>query len=180
MIYITEMAFPNDARRDDWHAFYLTQIANLQTVPGFIASQRFQALHPMDSPFTTLHEVTSGGVFESDIYKRKGGRASNGDFQPEMTHWHRNLYDGVPHTPDVADGRFLVYVDAPREVAERDMALPAGLPMQWLTLCGLDRTIPHRGMAIVEEPGDLLERARQDKRIRVFKPFTARISKGRP
>ena len=38
LIYITEMAFANPSRLAQWHAHYLRNIANLQTVPGFLAS----------------------------------------------------------------------------------------------------------------------------------------------
>jgi hypothetical protein len=80
LIYITEMAFADPSRLAEWHAHYLRNIANLQTVPGFLASQRFEALADTPSPFSALHEIASADVFESAIYKQRGGRASNGDW----------------------------------------------------------------------------------------------------
>ena len=51
MIYITEMAFAKPSRLVEWHAHYLRNIANLQTVPGFLASQRFESLADTPSPY---------------------------------------------------------------------------------------------------------------------------------
>jgi hypothetical protein len=175
LIYITEMAFADPARLDEWHAHYLRNIANLQTVPGFRASQRFEALADTPSPFSALHEIASADMFESAIYKARGGRASNGVWQKDMINWHRNLYAGLDETPDVADGTYLVFVDAKREVAEREIALPPRVEVHWLTLVGLDRTIPHRGIAVVAEAEPMLTLARQDGRVKIFKPITRKI-----
>ena len=122
MIYITEMAFADPSRLAQWHAHYLRNIANLQTVPGFLASQRFEALADTPSPFSALHEIASADVFESAIYKQRGGRASNGDWQNDMINWHRNLYSGLDATPEVANDAYLLFIDEKREVAEREIA----------------------------------------------------------
>src|SRR5262245_65462175 len=145
LIYITEMAFADPSRLVEWHAHYLRNIANLQTVPGFLASQRFESLAETLSPFTALHEIASPDVFESAIYKQRGGRASNGAWQADMINWHRNLSSGLDATPEGADDAFLLFIDERREGAEREIALPPGGRMHWLTLAGPDRTIPPRG-----------------------------------
>lgn len=178
MIYITEMAFADPARLAEWHAFYLRQIANLQTVPGFLASQRFESLAETVSPFTALHEIASADMFESAIYKQRGGRASNGAWQVDMINWHRNLYEGGA-TPEVADDAFLLFVDEKREVAEREIALPQGVEIDWLNLVGLDRTIPHRGIAVLQEADTMLKLAKIDKRVKVFRPITKKIRQKR-
>ena len=175
MIYITEMAFPNKSRLADWHAFYLLQIANLQTVPGFLASQRFEAVVDTISTYTTLHEIASPDVFESAIYRQRGGRASNGEWQVEMTNWHRNLYDGLDETPEVANDSYLLFVDEKREIAERDIPLLSGVRMHWLNLVGLDRTIPHRGIAVLRNAEPMLALAERDKRVHVYRPITEKI-----
>ena len=72
MIYITEMAFPGLSGLAEWHAHYLRNIANLHTVPGFLASQRFQALADTPSPFSALHEIASADVFECAINSSVG------------------------------------------------------------------------------------------------------------
>src|SRR5947207_2779709 len=132
------MAFANPARLAEWHAHYLRNIANLQTVPGFLASQRFEALHDTPSPYSALHEIASAEMFESAIYKQRGGRASNGEWQTDMINWHRNLYDGLDATPDVAVGSYLLFIDEKREIAEREIAVPSAVRVHWLNLVGLD------------------------------------------
>lgn len=179
MIYITEMAFANPSRLAEWHAHYLRQIANLQTVPGFLASQRFESLADTPSPFSALHEIASADMFESAIYRQRGGRASNGEWQVEMINWHRNLYDGLDATPEVANGAYLLFVDEQRDIAEREIALPPGVPIHWLNLVGLDRTIPYRGIAVLEDPDAMLAIARVDPRVKVFRPITEKIRQRR-
>jgi hypothetical protein len=175
LIYITEMAFADPSRLAQWHAHYLRNIENLQTVPGFLASQRFEAVADTPSPFSALHEIASADVFESAIYKQRGGRASNGDWQKDMIRWHRNLYGGLDATPEVANDAYLVFVDAKRDVAEREIAVPAGVRIHWLTLAGLDRTIPHRGIAVLDDARDMLAIAKADARVKVFRPITGKI-----
>src|SRR5262245_19640930 len=132
LIYITEMAFADPSRLAEWHAHYLRNIANLQTVPGFLASQRFESLAATPSPYSALHEIASADVFESAIYQQRGGRASNGAWQKDMINWHRNLYSGLDATPEVADGAYLLFIDEQREIAERELVLPAGVQVHWL------------------------------------------------
>ena len=175
MIYITEMGFADPSRLADWHAHYLRNIANLQTVPGFLASQRFESLADTPSPFSAIHEIASADVFESAIYQQRGGRASNGDWQKDMINWHRNLYSGLDATPEVADGAYLLFIDEQREVAEREIALPGGVRIHWLRLVGLDRTIPHRGIAVLDDVREMLAIAKVDQRVKVFRPITRKI-----
>src|SRR5262245_2276409 len=169
------MGFADPSRLADWHAHYLRNIANLQTVPGFLASQRFESLAPTPSPYCAMHEIASADMFESAIYKQRGGRASNGDWQQLMINWHRNLYSGLDTTPEVADDAYLLFVDAKQEVAEREIALPPGGRMHWLTLAGLDRTIPHRGIAVLDDANEMLALAKADPRVKIFRPITSKI-----
>src|ERR1041384_7283802 len=78
MIYMVEMDFPHPERLAEWHAWYLAHVRVLQTVPGFRASQRFQAITETPSPYLALHEVASPAVFESPEYRARGGPASTG------------------------------------------------------------------------------------------------------
>lgn len=175
MIYITENAFADPSRLQDWHAHYRRNIANLQTVPGFLASQRFESLVETVSNFCAVHDIASAGMFESEIYKARGGRQSNGDWQPLMTNWHRNLYDWTGETPEVSEGSHLLLVDEKREIAEREIALPRNADIRWLTLAGLDRTRPHRGLAVVGDPKEAFALAKADPRVKIFKPITEKI-----
>lgn len=175
MIYITENAFADPSRLQEWHAHYRRNIANLQTVPGFLASQRFESLVDTVSNYCAVHDIASADMFESEIYKTRGGRQSNGDWQPLMTHWHRNLYDWAGETPEVAEGSHLLLVDEKREIAEREIALPRNTDIRWLTLVGLDRTRPHRGLAVIGDPNEAIALAKADPRVKIFKPITEKI-----
>jgi hypothetical protein len=92
-----------------------------------------------------------------------------------MIRWHRNLYGGLDATPEVANDAYLVFIDAKRDVAEREIAVPAGVRIHWLTLVGLDRTIPHRGIAVLDDARDMLAIAKADARVKVFRPITGKI-----
>jgi hypothetical protein len=47
--------------------------------------------------------------------------------------------------------------------------------IHWLTLVGLDRTIPHRGIAVLDDAQGMLAIARVDSRVKVFRPITSKI-----
>src|SRR3979490_2907077 len=114
------MAFADPSRLAEWHAHSLRNIANLQTVPGFLASQRFESLAETPSPYAAMHEIASADVFESAIYQQRGGRASNGEGQKPMTNGPRKPHSGLEATPEVADDAYLLFIDETREVAERE------------------------------------------------------------
>ena len=67
------------------------------------------------------------------------------------------------------------FIDEQRDVAEREIALPAGVHVHWLTLVGLDRTIPHRGIAVLDDAREMLATAKVDTRVKVFRPITRKI-----
>ncbi|MEA2963264.1 MAG: hypothetical protein QOI46_3362, partial [Alphaproteobacteria bacterium] len=89
--------------------------------------------------------------------------------------WHRNLYSGLDATPEVANDAYLLFIDAKREVAEREIAVPPEVHIHWLTLVGLDRTIPDRGIAVLDDAQDMLAIAKLDSRVKVFRPITKKI-----
>jgi hypothetical protein len=135
MIYMVEMDLADGTRKPEWHDWYLAHIKKLLTVPGFNASQRFQALTPTPSPWLALHDVSSGAVFESPDYRAKGGPSGTGEWQARMTNWYRNLFDGLAEAPEVPQGAHLIVIEA-------GARLPAGLEgrVTWLTSVGLDRS----------------------------------------
>jgi hypothetical protein len=47
--------------------------------------------------------------------------------------------------------------------------------IHWLTLVGLDRTIPHRGIAVLDYAHGMLAIAKVDSRVKVFRPITRKI-----
>src|SRR5262245_50301667 len=78
MIYMVEMTLLETARRAEWDAWYVAHQHQLLTIPGFRASQRFEAIHTAESAFVALHEVDSPEVFVSSPYRAKGGPSNTG------------------------------------------------------------------------------------------------------
>jgi hypothetical protein len=68
-----------------------------------------------------------------------------------------------------------LFIDEKREVAEREIAVPPGVRIHWLDLAGLDRTIPHRGIAVLDDADAMVATAKVDKRVKVFRPITRKI-----
>jgi hypothetical protein len=170
MIYMVEMDFPHPELLAEWHAWYLAHIRVLQTVPGFHASQRFQAIVETPSPYLALHEVASPALFESAEYRARGGPASTGQWRHLQTNWRRNLLDGIEETPEVPEDKFLVVLrDA------RDAGFPVDGPISWLRGAGLDGTEGECGIAIVGDPAPLADIARRDERVRIYRPISEKI-----
>ena len=173
MIYMVEMDFPHPERLQEWHEWYLAHIRVLLTVPGFRASQRFQAIGETAAPYLALHEVESAGLFDSAAYRSRGGPASTGEWRQLQTNWRRNLLEGLDETPDVPNDRHVLLLDE-----ARDVRLPPGIDLSWLRGVGLDATLKECGMAVVSDPAPLLDLARRDPRVRVYRPISEKIRAG--
>lgn len=150
MIYMVEMALADSEmhRRAEWEAWYLSHQKMLLTIPGFRASQRFEAMEPCDAPFVALHDVAGPEVFTSEAYRAKAGPAGTGEWREKMPNWHRNLFTGVEHTPDVRMDQWLAVVEE---------GVPATrcegmLDLQWMEAVGLDGNVRRRAIAVVEMP----------------------------
>ncbi len=171
MIYMVEMALLDTARRTEWDAWYLAHQHRLLAIPGIRASQRFEAIHAATSPFVALHEVDSPDVFTSATYRAQAGPANTGEWQARMGHWHRNLFDGLAHTPDVgADSRLVVVEDG------GGGSLPAGTPVSWMHAVGLEQSVKRRGLAVL--PPAAADGLAGAPAIRVLKPIGPRLRSG--
>ena len=168
---MVEMALLDIARRAEWDAWYVAHQHRLLSIPGIHASQRFEAIHAAESPFVALHEVDSAEIFTGPSYRAQAGPSNTGEWQAKMGNWHRNLFDGVDHTPDVPmDARLLVIE------ADGGSALPDRVSVEWMKAVGLDRSVPRRGLAVVPPAtGDRLSGTRG---VRVLKPIGPRLRKG--
>ena len=172
MIYMVEMDFPHPERLREWHDWYLAHIRVLLTVPGFRASQRFQAVCETAAPYLALHEVASAGLFDSAAYRSRGGPASTGEWRQLQTNWRRNLLEGLGETPDVLGDRHVLMLEG------SDVRPPAGIDATWLRGVGLDSTIKECGLAVVNDPAPLLDLARHDPRVRLYRPISEKIRAG--
>ena len=161
---MVEMALLDTARRAEWDAWYTAHQHRLLAIPGFRASQRFEAIHPAASPFVALHEVDSADVFTSQPYRAQAGPGNTGAWQVLMNNWHRNLLDGE-HTPEMPAGTRLVVVED---------GAGAGLPVQWMKTVGLDGSVPRRGIAVM--PVAAADRLAGEPGLRVLKASGPRLT----
>src|SRR5437899_7395013 len=167
MIYMVEMALLETARRAEWDTWYVAHQHRLLSIPGFRASQRFEAIHAAASPFVALHEVDSPEIFAGPPYREKAGPGNTGQWQARMGNWHRNLFDGIDHTPDVAmDARLVVVED------EGGVTLPQSVSVTWMKAVGLDRSVQRRGLAVL--PPATADRLVGAQGIRVLRPIGPR------
>ncbi len=166
MIYMVEMALLDTARRAEWDAWYVSHQHRLLSIPGFRASQRFEAIHSAESPFVALHEVDSGDIFTSPAYRAKAGPSNTGEWQTKMGNWHRNLF-AADHTPDVPmDARLVVVEDGAR--------VPPHVSVAWTDAVGLDRSVPRRGLGVL--PRLTAEPLAGQPGVRVLKPIGPRLT----
>jgi hypothetical protein len=168
MIYMVEMALLDTARRAEWDAWYVAHQHRLLSIPGFRASQRFEAIRAAESPFVALHEIDSPDIFAGPAYRAKAGPGNTGEWQTRMGHWHRNVFSGIDHTPDVPMHARLVVVEDGADAAAPDLGT-----VQWMDAVGLDRSVRRRGLAVM--PPATADRLAGAPGIRVLRPIGPRL-----
>lgn len=169
MIYTVECAFADPARENAWNAWYdAEKLEALLSVPGFRASQRFRAVTDAPAPYLAIHSIRDAAVLGQRAYGDAGGGAFGG-WDDLVTNWDRNLFTGMEAAPEVSAEEWLVMLDDPAAAKEAQ-----GASFAWLEIAGLDRTVPRRGLAIVDqETGAELAREKAAM-LRVFEPITGR------
>ena len=173
MMFMVEMALAESEmhRRAEWEAWYLSHQKMLLTIPGFRASQRFEAMEPCDSPFVALHEVVGPELFTSEPYRAKAGPGGTGEWQHKMPNWYRNLFTGVEHTPDVRMDQWLAVVEE---------GVPATrcegmLDLHWMESIGLDGNVKRRAIAVIDM-GFIANAFATAEGTRVCRPLMPRIT----
>jgi hypothetical protein len=170
MIYMVEMDMRLGDREAEWHDWYLAHIRVLLTVPGFRASQRFKSLLPAPAPYLALHQVDSGAIFDSAEYRARGGPASTGQWRALHLNWRRNLLDGLAEAPEVPANATLLRLEN-----AHDIRLPAGIKVAWSNVAGLDSDAAEFGLAVIDDPAPLLDIARGDERVRLYRPISEKL-----
>jgi hypothetical protein len=90
-----------------------------------------------------------------------------------MGNWHRNVFRGLDHTPDVPMEARLVVVERGAEGS-----LPRDADVRWLESIGLDQSVRRRGIAVMHPShADLLAGT---PGIRVLKPLGERLTPSSP
>lgn len=168
MIYTVECAFTDPAREDEWNRHYSGEkLDNLLRLPGWRTSQRLRAITPMAAPYFAMHTLR-----DADVLGRQYGSIGGGVFggwEGFIANWNRNLFAGIDVAPDVAADCCLV-------VAE-DAAAAARFPdlaFAWMESCGLDRSVPMLGLAVVGRAEGEVLAEKHVGTLRVYEPIMAR------
>ena len=145
MIFNSQSGLTDPTRESDWAQWYFEHLRIMATVPGVFSAQRFTTTHPLHSPSLAMYGVASADVFAGEYYQSVRGM---GEWLPLIDkQWYkRNLFDGLPAAPLVAEDQVLLVTD--RDVP--DIQLAAGL-FTWLNVAGIDRSTPYRGIAVVDK-----------------------------
>jgi hypothetical protein len=108
-------------------------------------------------------------VRPSDEYRQKGG-GNFARWQQHITDWHRNLYDGPDHAPDIGQGEYLVTTaDGPQSLAAM------GLTPHCMQAVALDHVPSMLWLAALRQDaapraGDLA------KGVRLYAPMTRQLN----
>lgn len=168
MIYTVECAFTDPVREEEWNRHYSGEkLDNLLRLPGWRTSQRFRALTPIDAPYFAMHTLRDADVLGQQ-YKSIGCGVFGG-WEGFIANWHRNLFAGIDVAPDVPPDACLVIGEDPASVAR----FP-DLRFSWMESCGLDRSVPMLGLAVVGRAiGERLAAANAEE-LRIYDPIMRR------
>jgi hypothetical protein len=172
MIYTVECAFTDPPREEEWNIHYSGEkLDNLLRLPGWLTSQRFRALTPIDAPYFAMHTLRDAGVLGGQ-YSSVGGGVFGG-WENEIANWHRNLFAGIDVAPEVKPDECLVVTADPTAT----FRFPT-LTFQWMDACGLDRSVAMLGLAVVPRvTGESLAADHADA-LRVYEPIMERKEEG--
>jgi len=150
---------------DDWDRWYVEHLRAMVTAPGISSGQRFKTETPGFPPSLAIYGVASPAVFDDPYYLSVRGL---GEWQQliDRQHYHRNLFDGLEHAPEVAEDERLLVAD--REEPEGAVQ---GIDLVWLECVGIDRSTPYRGLAVLAAT----HAPPLDAAVAVYRPVTPRI-----
>ena len=85
MIYMVELALLDTGRRAEWDPWYVAHQHRLLSIPGFRASQRFEAIHTAESPSWRCTRSTRRRSSPVPSIVRKGDRATRASGRQRWT-----------------------------------------------------------------------------------------------
>lgn len=172
MIYTVECSFAHADSEAEWNDFYsLHKLSALISVGGFHTSQRFRALSGGGPVYLALHTIDGLDVLTGEEYRQKGG-GNFARWQPHITDWHRNLYDGLTPAPAVgADEVLLVSALGPQSL------IGLGLVPSAMQAVELEKSPAQRWLAKIERARlSTIDRLPDD--VHVYEAMTAQLTKG--
>ncbi len=176
MIYTVECSYSDSGTEDEWNAFYSHEkLHALISVQGFLTSQRFRLLrgHDATPTYLAIHSITATDILEGQDYRRNGG-GNFARWQPMITHWRRNIYEGVERFPSIEEGEYVL--------ASEDHGGPLsglGLTVWHLRAIGLDRSPAERCIAIARTAREFPENPERE-RLCVYVPMGEQLQSPYP
>jgi hypothetical protein len=170
MIYTVECSFSDPVSEAEWNDFYSRdKLPALISVDGFHSSQRFKALRGGCPVYLAAHSVDGLHVLTGEAYRQKGG-GNFARWQPHITDWRRNLYDGLDRAPAVSDDEVLLLSDA-----GPDPLIRLGLAACALRAVELQKHPERRWLATVRcDQLPALDHLPED--IHVYAPMTVQLT----
>lgn len=172
MIFMSQSGLTDTTRARDWDRWYFEHLTIMVTVPGISSAQRFKTATPGYPPSLAMYSVAGAEVFQDPYYLSVRGM---GEWLSliDRQYYKRNLFDGLTRAPEVIAGDVLLVVD--RIVPETALA---GIEWSWLTVAGIDRSTPYRGIAVVDD--DIAEPLRTLSDIAVYEPASSYHKPSKP
>jgi hypothetical protein len=163
MIFMSQSGLTNRTREADWDRWYKHHLNIMATVPGISSAQRFKTSSPGHSPSLAMYSVASANVFKDAYYLSIRGM---GEWLTliDTQYYRRNLFDGAPCAPELADTERLIVAD--RSAPEPGLA---GVDWTWLKCVGIDHSTAYRGVAVVS--AEMADKVR-DASLAVYRPVT--------
>lgn len=170
MIYTVECSFAAPLREAEWNEFYSDQkLPALISVSGFQTSQRFKAIAAGCPVYLAIHTIDGIDVLNGDEYREKGG-GNFARWQPDITDWHRNLYDGVDLALDVMPGEVLLVTSIGPDPLTR-----LGLTPQAIHAVAMERS-PRRRWLASANPAATPFLSGLPNEVHVYLPMTPRLT----
>ena len=144
---MVDHVYADSATEPAWHEWYAGYLQKLVSVPGIDSAQRFRALDVSPPRFLAMYSVRSADVYESDAYRNIGGGGSqSARFHNAYELWTRNLFEGAPRAPIVAEGRRVLVFDSDH----RHVSGPLASRATWLEAVGLHMTTRYRALLVLD------------------------------
>jgi hypothetical protein len=180
--YIVRCNFNNPAREPAWNDWYSgPKIAQMLQKPHFRSCQRFRRVAGQGRDYLAIWVLESPEAFKTREYTSDWGFF---EWQPYITDWSRDLFDGGNTT----EADFAVPPRGALDVVsfdgagadEANTARDARPGMMWLPIAGLDRHTPLIGLRVLNEPNSGALSAGGPAQEAVYRPISAFASAEKP